>query len=626
MNRVLRVLIASELSALARSLAEAVRSAGHRPQAADDYPTFAQVRETAPDLLLLDLSQSESRGLELLRRLVRHRLTGRIAVILLSPRPELEFEHPDAFDFLSIPPFVPRLRQGLALLAAQAPGTIDDPLPLQSAGAVPFQEFLECHTGLHFDRRNLRLLERGLLRRLRAVQAQDYATYFTYLEAHREDRGELKKLLSLLTVGETYFFRYRSDREALVQQVMPELLRQRQAQRSLRIWSAGCSTGEEPYSLAILLLEHFPQLAHWRIDLLATDINKRALRHARQGVYGNHALRLTAGPYREKYFREVGDGLFLLDERVRRLVRFAYLNLQEETFPSIESGTADVDLIFCRNVLIYFRRETTQRVVERLHGCLRPDGFLFLGHAESLNGMTERFQRVHQHGAFFYQPTPGPTRIATPELPSSPVPASIPTVSLPVLPKPFLTASGPLPLVDARSATPNCPGELSTRLTEARQAFNSEDFFRSEQLYCEILRHHPGEVEALVGMGLLHANRGRYQEARQMCARAIALDDLCPPAYLLRGLILDMEGEPERAAVEYQKVLWLDLKFVVARFYLAKVSHRLGRQEEAVREMRTVLRQVERLAEETIIPFSGGLSREVFLEICRDDLARLPTV
>ncbi len=452
------------------------------------------------------------------------------------------------------------------------------------------------------------MLERGLHRRMQAVQAHDYSSYFRYLERHYERRGELKKLLSLLTIGETYFFRYRSDREALVQHVLPELIRHRSAERSLRIWSAGCSTGEEPYSIAILLLEHFPQLADWNIDILATDINKRSLRQARQGIYRAHALRLTAGPYREKYFSPLGDDLFMLNPRVRRLVRFAYHNLQAAESP-IGNSAQKPDLIFCRNVLIYFRRETFGKIIEQFHRYLEPGGYLFLGHAESLAG-TDLFRRTHQQGAFFYQRQDLPKPDGAQSLASDSTPAADPLGKMPkLLPAPLRP----------EVKRPN-PADL---LRLAREAFDREDFAGASSLFAEILQSFPEHVDALIGQGLILANQGRYQEARQLCARAIRFNDLCPEAYLLRGLILDMEEEPERAAVEYQKVLWLQMDFIMPRYYLSKLHRRLGRTTEAIRELRTVMRQLQKLDPEAVLPFSGGLSREVFLEICREELARM---
>ncbi|MEJ2200668.1 MAG: CheR family methyltransferase, partial [Desulfuromonadaceae bacterium] len=190
--------------------------------------------------------------------------------------------------------------------------------------------------------------------------------------------------------------------EALQHVVIPELIKHNRSRRVLRIWSAGCSTGEEPYSLAMLLLEKFPELVDWEVHILATDINYQALRQAREGVYGERSLRSTEADYRERYFIPVGDR-FVMAPEVRNLVQFSHLNLQTGLYPSGYNGTSDVDLLFCRNVMIYFRQETNRKIIERFSRCLRPDGFLFLGQAETLQNLSTQFSSVHCQGGFYYR-------------------------------------------------------------------------------------------------------------------------------------------------------------------------------------------------------------------------------
>ncbi|MFA5515641.1 MAG: CheR family methyltransferase [Desulfuromonadales bacterium] len=622
MKRVLQVGIVGEDSLRNRLLASLVATAGHQTTILA-HPRMETIRDQHLDVLLLDLSDAEAKGEELFRRLVRQRLTGRTPVIVFSQRFELEYELLDAYDFLSPTADPQRLLEDLALLAA-GPAAEEAYSPLTPEAAESFQSFLAEHAGLHFDQRNLRLLERGLHRRMRAVRSPDYPAYFRYLEQNFATRGELQKLLSLLTVGETYFFRYRSDREALLHYVLPELIRRRKAERRLSIWSAGCSTGEEPYSIAILLLEHFPQLSDWRIDILATDINKRSLNQARQGVYRRHALRCAAGPYIDRYFTPLQDDRYQLDSRVRDLVRFAYYNLQASEPPQMTDG-GPPDVIFCRNVLIYFRRATFCQIIARFQQYLPEGGYLFLGHAENLAGMSDLFQPVHEHGAFFYRSVAPdekskPPRIATALEP----PGSGSSGKIPDPP--------PGPVIRKTAASPALPGlppqartvpDTAVLLDRARQAFDREDFAEAESLFTEVLRFRPENLEAITGQGLILANQGRYAAAREFCARALRLDDLYPNAYLLSGLTYDMEGDLERAAAEYQRVLWLKMDFIAAHYFLARVHGRQGKSTEAARDFRNVLRHLEKLPAETIVPHSGGLSREVFLEVCREDLAKL---
>jgi chemotaxis protein methyltransferase CheR len=377
----------------------------------------------------------------------------------------------------------------------------------------------------------------------------------------------------------------------------------------------------------MVLLEHCPQLLDWDVQILATDINKRALRQAREGIYRSRALRQTEEILLERYFRRVGDH-FVLDQRVRSLVRFGYLNLQADPYPHADNGTTDLDLIFCRNVLIYFQAETIRQIIGRFSDCLRPHGYLFLGHAETLQGISDRFQRHHQHGAFFYQrklqdkvrPALPPPEVVV--SPPSPPPAVAPSK---VPGAPSAKASSPAPEVKPAPSSP-APFLLPDRdraFAAAMAAFDRENFPAAEKLFDQLLANHPEDAPALVGKGLILANQGRYDEARQWCARAIRYDDLCPAAYLLRGLILDMEGQLERALVEYQKVLWLDREFVMAYYFSAKINSRLGRVDQQLRALRNAIRILEKQEGGGIIPFSGGVSRPVLLEICRKELTAI---
>ncbi|MEJ2700470.1 MAG: CheR family methyltransferase, partial [Desulfuromonadales bacterium] len=404
MTQDFHVLIVDDDHKLCRELSDTLIEAGYRVDclSGQDNP-YPGIREISPDLVILDISPDRSHGLETLRRLELQRPSRKVPVIVTSRQAELEYELLDVFDFLPKPLDPQRLMEDVALLAGRARRAGLDPFPpMKEEELSIFQTFLITHSGLHFDQRNIRVLERGLMRRMRAVKACGYGDYFKYLEKYQDSRQELKKLLALLTIGETYFFRYLAHFEALAQAVIPELILRNRARKTLKIWSAGCSTGEEPYSLAMVLEENFPELADWDVRILATDINKRALRCAREASFGPRAFRVTDPRNRDKYFTKVGAS-YVLDPRIRNRVRFSYLNLQTGVFPSPDNGTSELDIIFCRNVMIYFRLGTTRRMVEKFSRCLRLGGYLFLGHAETLMNLSDRFQRAHYGGGFYYR-------------------------------------------------------------------------------------------------------------------------------------------------------------------------------------------------------------------------------
>jgi chemotaxis protein methyltransferase CheR len=374
--------------------------------------------------------------------------------------------------------------------------------------------------------------------------------------------------------------------------------------------------------VAILLLEHFPELAGWDVQILATDINKRSLRKAREGLYGERSLRMMEDSLRERYFEKM-DNHFLISAQVKRMVRFNYLNLQTDNFLSENSGAKDIDLLFCRNVLIYFELETIRQIVEKFSQTLSPQGFLFMGHAETMQNVSGRFQRHHQHNAFFYQRKESSAlqNVSTKAAPKT-LKLSESMVNAPVKTNSKLTSATVL-------SSKSDPGKKVVRrdpdqlYRDALAAFDHEKFAESMKLFEQLLEQQPTNPQALVGKGLLLANLGQYSDARIYCARAIKENDLLPEAYLLRGLILDMEGALERALVEYQKVLWLDPAFVMAHYLSAKAYDRLADAEKRLRSLRNTARVLEKSVDQSTIPFSGGLSRGVFLEIVHLELVEI---
>lgn len=607
------VLIIDEDHELCRALSATVADAGCQVECLlTTEGHYQAIRQLAPDLVILDISMPESTGLETLRRLGVHRSTKKIPVIVTSRQAELEYELLDAFDFLPKPIDQRRLLEDIALLKANRQERGLGYGPMNEEELALFQEYLLIHSGLHFDQSNIKILERGLQRRMRAIGAKDYGDYHRYLEKYGESRQEQKKLLGLLTVGETYFFRYLAHFDALVHHVLPELIVRNRTQRSLRIWSAGCSTGEEPYTLAMTLREHFPVLDDWDVQILATDINKVALRRARQGVYGPRALRVTDPACREKYFQRAGSA-YVVDPRIRDMVRFAYLNLQTGAFPSVDNGTCNVDILFCRNVMIYFQLATSRRIVEKFSRCLSPGGFLFLGHAETLINISDRFQRQHQAGGFYYR-----LREEGDAGHGAAVPAPSPPVAPVSLPPPQPALPLPPPVLSLPPAAPEA-ADLQELFARAEQEFNRENFRTASQDYDTILAHLPKHVGAIVGKGFILANEGRYEQALEACEQALEVDDLRPEVYFLRGLICELQNDLTGALSEYRKALLLDMAFIMPHYNLSKVFWRLGRQRDARRELNNTIRLLEQTADEAIIPHSGGLSRAVFLEVCRDD-------
>lgn len=253
------------------------------------------------------------------------------------------------------------------------------------------RDLIATASGIAFDERSRFIVERRLVPRLRALKLDDFGSYFQYLLYSPEASEELDRMLEAVTIRESYFFREWPQFEAFRDELLPRFARENAAKRRLRIWSAGCATGEEPYSVAILVLES-GLFEGWRVDVLGTDLVAPAIEAARRGLYRDASLRSTSDHVRDRYFSHEGDNAWRLDERVRDMVVFESLNLVDT---AACAALPEMDAIFCRNVLIYFAEETRRRVVTGFHGRLRDGGYLMLGHAESLLTLATPFTLHH---------------------------------------------------------------------------------------------------------------------------------------------------------------------------------------------------------------------------------------
>lgn len=264
------------------------------------------------------------------------------------------------------------------------------------------RDLVYSHCGLWFDDQNSYLLEKRLSRRLAVHQLKSFREYYQLLRFNRKRDQELEEIMDLLTTNETYFFREEYQLKAFTDEIVPEICAARGAREHnhrIRVWSAGCSTGEEPYTIAMLLLE-MECLKDWSIEIVGTDISQRVLQHARRGIYGPSAFRSTDDYYKNRYFALQPEGGFRVLDNVRKLVTISHLNLLDSTRMKM---LGSFDLIFCRNVIIYFDQPAKKKVVESFYQVLRDSGYLLLGHSESLMNITTLFNLRHFKNDMVYQ-------------------------------------------------------------------------------------------------------------------------------------------------------------------------------------------------------------------------------
>jgi chemotaxis protein methyltransferase CheR len=276
---------------------------------------------------------------------------------------------------------------------------LDDSTPPMSVEEFRLcRDLIHDHCGIYFQDDSQHLLERRLGPRLQARSLADWGEYYRFLRYHTSRKEELEEIVERITTNETYFFREMYQLDALRDEILPELHARKPRGKHLTIWSAGCSSGEEAYTAAILIIES-GLFADWDVRVFGSDISRRVLAQARKGAYGPVAFRGVDERHRRRWFREV-EGKQQIREEVRALCSFGRINLVDSDQISV---VGEVDVVLCRNVLIYFDHPARRRAVEAFQRKLVPGGYLLLGHSESLLNVSTAFELVHLKTAMVYR-------------------------------------------------------------------------------------------------------------------------------------------------------------------------------------------------------------------------------
>jgi chemotaxis protein methyltransferase CheR len=261
-----------------------------------------------------------------------------------------------------------------------------------------FCEFLYRRTGMSFAESKRYYIDRRLAERIAATKSTSFQSYFALLRSDAD--RELEHLVNAFTVNETYFYREEHQLRCMTSDLLERVVRGRPAGQSIRIWSIPCSTGEEPYSIAIWLMENWRQVDSYNIEIVGSDIDTRALKSAEDGVYGDRALARLSRGLVDRYFKSVADGRHQIDVGLRNSIQFTRANLIEA---NEMARHRDFDIIFCRNVLIYFDDSSRRVAAESLYDCLRPGGYICLGHSETMSRISPLFDVCRFSDAIVYQ-------------------------------------------------------------------------------------------------------------------------------------------------------------------------------------------------------------------------------
>lgn len=272
-------------------------------------------------------------------------------------------------------------------------------IPLSTEEFRLIRDLIAEYCGIYFDDRLKFIVQLRLNNRLNIHRMKDFREYYRLLRYDKDRDEELQTIIDILTVNETYFFRGGTQIDAFRREILPELKESNRNQKKISIWSAGCSTGEEPYTIAMCLLED-KDLVSWDINIIGSDISQRVLKTARKGIYKQNSFRCTDKYFMNEYFEKHNNGEYVIKDRVKYLVNFSFLNLMDSHKVRL---IRPVDVIFCRNVLMYFAPAARRVVAENLFEVLKEGGYLFLGHSESLMNITTKFRLKYLKTDIVYQ-------------------------------------------------------------------------------------------------------------------------------------------------------------------------------------------------------------------------------
>jgi chemotaxis protein methyltransferase CheR len=462
-------------------------------------------------------------------------------------------------------------------------------------------DLIAAKLGLNFPARRWKDLERALQPLVKEMGCDSFDALAQWMVSSPLTPAQLEQIASKLTVGETYFFREPQSFAAVRDFVVPQIVAARRGRvpPQIRVWSAGCCTGEEAYSLAIFLGRDCPELIGWRISIIGTDINPHYLQKARAGIYRGWSFRNAPPWLKSAYFSELGNDRFELCDAIKRRVTFEHLNLADDVLPSLHTGTHGIDLIFCRNVLMYFSPDPVRRAIDGFHRSLVENGCLVVGVCETSPALAPGFSSRSLPGVTIYQ------KITRTESAGTTRSMGKAEAALPVEDSPWLT---PMDVTQPKLPPEASPAGSYSPLAHAQTLIDSGDLAGAVTSLERALVQTPLNVDVATLLARTYASQRDLPKALRSIDRAIGADRLRAPLHYLRGTILQESGELEPAAASFEKALYLDPDFVLAHIAAAELDRAASRSEKSRRHLAHALRVLRRRGRDEVLADAEGLT------------------
>ncbi len=463
-----------------------------------------------------------------------------------------------------------------------------NPNPVSNLLLSNFSQFLSRQTGLHFEEEKQEQLLKGVEAAAAEFGRETPGECIQWLMSSNLSKEQIETLAGHLTVGETYFFREKHSYDIMENRVLPELIQSRRktGENRLRIWSAACSSGEEAYSIAMVMDRMKEELNDFKTLILATDINRKALKKARRGIYGEWSFRGMPQWSKNHYFTPVENKQYQIRPHIKEMVVFDYLNLVEDACPSLLLNTNGMDIIFCRNVLMYFSPKSARKVMKKLSRCLVSGGWLIVSPTDAFNVSGPILERMDMADAPIYRKVPErrTSTITKPlEAPVKPTYHPEPRYTPPPPPAPPPPAEKPRePAVSYEKALEYYEQGLYENAVKTAEALLSTP----TPDRCPADNNKTKIYELLTRS---HANRGKLEEAEKWCRKAIDTAKLDPRhRYLLATIQLE-QGKTGDAVVSLKQGLYINRDYIPAHFMLGHIALQGQNKTEAGRHFDNTL-------------------------------------
>ncbi|MCZ6603137.1 MAG: hypothetical protein O6952_09025 [Planctomycetota bacterium] len=602
----------------------ALREAGHRSFAVPGgLAGWKVIEQLTPPILIMEIPEGDLGQISLLERIERNRKTRATPVLVFTKDLRLEFRLRGVYeyfhDYTAIARCMETVEEVIGRIHGRRKGSSAPMLKMEDYKAL--EDVIHVKIGLTLKRERVKRVEDAVRRRMSALKLDSFQEYISRLRHGEVENGEWKRLIPALTVEETSFFRTTDHFWALRELAIPSLLQRKVRGEPIRVWCAGCSSGEEAYSVAMALREcGFDTKTH-PIQVIATDINERLLEKARETGYSKRAVRKIPAPLLKKYFARVGD-LYYPEASLRRSVVFQNFNLQNPASSFRELFPLPVDAVFCRNVVIYFRKVTIQRLVESFYSILAEKGYLFLGYSETLYKFRHRFQTLFWRETFFYQKRPAG---------EAPTPPNVRSAALPTL-DPARGEKAPDPdtkppteidePIEPASPTPPAPERIASEADapDPYALMAAGDNSGAEALFAD--GDNPS-WDSLIGQAYACVMARKLEAAGKFLEQILARSDVSPEAYYISGLINQSKGEAPTAKADYERAIFLDRKFYPAHVQLGELNAGMGWSEVAIRCFRNAIECIPTSGTEYLVTLEGVFPTHRAKEILEDAILEM---